>query len=220
MNEITVRTQAEWDAVPKDFDGYIYIKSESGRIIIAERKGCSVVARGNSSVEARENSSVEATGNTQVVQYSDYTAIKVSGNARIVRLPKTIEEFCDFHGVETRDGKAILYKAVRPDGKAFYDGNFLYTIGEIATDKCDTSVERNCSTGLHIAHKHWALEFGRDKGEFKLLECAVPLDKIVLPKHTDGKVRTSELTVLREVPLEECGVYGKIIAKERARGDK
>lgn len=34
-----------------------------------------------------------------------------------------------------------------------------------------------------------------------------------MPTNTDGKVRTSKVKVLREVPLEECGVFGKIIAK-------
>lgn len=38
---------------------------------------------------------------------------------------------------------------------------------------------------------------------------------IVLPTNTNGKVRTSEVKVLREVPLEECGVFGKILAKRR-----
>lgn len=35
---------------------------------------------------------------------------------------------------------------------------------------------------------------------------------------SDGKIRTSELRVLREVPLEELGAYGKIVAKKRKKG--
>lgn len=41
------------------------------------------------------------------------------------------------------------------------------------------------------------------------------MDKVVVPKYTDGKVRTSELTVIREVPMEEWGIYGKIMAKQK-----
>jgi hypothetical protein len=63
---------------------------------------------------------------------------------------------------------------------------------------------------------NWALEFGRQRDDnFKIIECSVPLDKIVVPYQNDGKVRTSELTVLREVPLEECGLFGKMLLKKR-----
>ena len=47
------------------------------------------------------------------------------------------------------------------------------------------------------------------------IECEVKIDDIVMPTNTDGKVRTSKIKVIREVPLEECGVYGKILAKKR-----
>ncbi len=244
MAEIIVTTQAEWNAIPKDYDGYIYIKSpKNQRIVIVEHKGIRVVARDNSSVEAwdnssveawgnssvvaRENSSVEAWGNSsveawgncQIVKYSDYTNLKVSGNARIVTLPKTPEEYCDFYGVEIRDGKAILYKAVMSNLCSFYDSSFKYTIGETKEIECDTSVEQDCSYGLHISHLHWALDFGQEHfgqmhEEFKIIECAVPIDKIIVPLNTTGKVRTSELTVLRELPPEEWGVYGRILSRK------
>ena len=48
-----------------------------------------------------------------------------------------------------------------------------------------------------------------------VLCCEVPKDKIVVYRFSDGKIRTSELRVLREVPLEELGAYGKIVAKKR-----
>lgn len=128
-------------------------------------------------------------------------------------MPTTIEEFCDFHGVTIRDGQAILNKAVQPNLSSFHDPSFRYTVGATVRHRCDPDPQRQCSTGLHVAHIKWALDFGHAKGTFKILECAVPLDKIILPDDTDGKVRTSELTVLREVPLEECGIYGKMLAK-------
>ena len=79
-------------------------------------------------------------------------------------------------------------------------------MGETKTHDCDPSPLVKCGIGLHIAHKDWAIEFGFDcaRGDsFKLLECSVPLDKLVVPKYGDGKVRCSELTVIREVPRSE-----------------
>jgi hypothetical protein len=49
----------------------------------------------------------------------------------------------------------------------------------------------------------WALNFGNSWNDMALLEVKVPIDKIVVSKDCDGKVRTSELTVLREVPVDE-----------------
>lgn len=42
------------------------------------------------------------------------------------------------------------------------------------------------------------------------------MDKIVVPDFTDGKVRASELTPLREVPVEEWGIYGRVLQKQQA----
>lgn len=36
---------------------------------------------------------------------------------------------------------------------------------------------------------------------------------------TDGKLRTSKVKVLEEIPLEECGVYGKILAKKHRNAE-
>lgn len=41
------------------------------------------------------------------------------------------------------------------------------------------------------------------KNDMALLECEVPVKNIIVCKDTDGKVRTSKLKVLREVPKEE-----------------
>lgn len=220
MSEIIVKSQLDYDNIPDDFKGYVYIQANS-KIMISKTKG-SVIARENSSVEARENSSVEAwgnssvvaRGNTQVLERSSHSDIKILGNARIVKMPKTIQEFCDFYGIKVEDNNGIFYKAVRQDLSSWHDNSFKYDIGKTFNHKCDLDITETCSTGLHIAHKDWALQFGNGNiRNFKVLECSVPLDKIVVPENTDGKVRTSELTVLREVPLEELGLYGKMIAK-------
>lgn len=48
-----------------------------------------------------------------------------------------------------------------------------------------------------------------------VLEVKVKFKNILLPKNSGGKVRAREVEVIREVPLEECGVLGEIIARQR-----
>ena len=118
-----------------------------------------------------------------------------------------MKQFSLYYSVKTDGDNAILYKSVNKNLTAFYDNVFSYKVGETIKHKCDNDLYKECSEGLHISYKDWAIRFGKDKtnsnNNFVVLECSVPLDKIVLPKNSDGKVRTSELTVLRILPEEE-----------------
>ena len=216
---ITVKSQEELDMIPADFKGQIYIEFGTffNRAIVSKRYARSVVAWENSSVEARGNSSVEASGNTQVVDcLYGKGRIEISGNARIVYMPKCIEDFMNFYNIKHDKKKAKFFKAVHKDAHGYfsdYNREFRYQIGATIKEECDTNTGRNCSYGIHIAHRAWALDFGRDWSDLAIIEVETDIDKIIMPEMTDGKVRTSEITVLREVPLEECGIYGKIIAK-------
>ena len=186
---------------------------------VVARENSSVVARENSSVVARENSSVEAWGNVQVLDCLVGGKIEISGNARIVYNPKAIREFMNFYDIKHDKKKAVFYKAVhKKDNRYFsdYNNSFLYNIGQEIKIKCDTNVNEDCSYGIHISHLNWALNYGKDWHDLAILEVETDIDKIVLPKNSDGKVRTSEITVLREVPLGECGLYGEILAKKRS----
>jgi len=181
----------------------------------------SVKAWGNSSVVAWENSSVVALGNVQVVDYSQNAKIQISGNARIVYNPKTIHEFMNFHGIKHTKTKAIFYKAARKDSdgvlRSDCTDDFTYEIGKFKTEDCCTDVDRDYSYGIHISHLNWALNFGKDWRNLTILEVETKITDIVLPKQSDGKIRTSKIKVLREIPLEECGTFGKILAKRRER---
>ena len=142
--------------------------------------------------------------------------IEISGNARIVYMPKCIEDFMNFYDIKHDKKKAKFFKAVHKDAHGYfsdYNTDFRYVIGATIKENCDTNTGRNCSFGIHIAHRAWALDYGRNWSDLAIIEVETDIDKIVLPEMTDGKVRTSEITVLREVPLEECGVFGKILAK-------
>lgn len=174
----------------------------------------SIEAWGNSSIVAKGCSSVEAWGNVQIVRYSDQSTIKIHGNARVVTLPKTIEEYCDFYDITVKDGSAMLYKAVRSDLGSFDHNDFVYNIGQTVTNSCDSAHYRDYSYGMHIFPLSLAIDFGLNQGNFKIIECAVPLDKIVLPNKLDfNQLKTSELQVVREVPVEEWGTYKNFLQK-------
>ena len=190
-----------------------------GNSSVEARESSSVEAWENSSVVARGNSSVVANGNTQVVDSTRSHDIEISGNARIVYNPQNAVEYLQHYGIEQADGKVKLYKAVHKcDGRYFsdHDNSFEYTIGkEAAADHLDTDTGHDCGSGIHIAHKAWVLDYGRCWKDLAIIEVEADVSRIVVPKDYTGKVCTDKVKVIREVPLEECGLLGKILAKNR-----
>ena len=220
LEEIIVKSQKELDDIPETFKGRIYIEFGTfyDKAEVYKRYYRSVVAWDKSSVEARGNSSVVGKGNCQVVDRLIGGKIKISGNARIVYFPKTIQEYIDFYDIKHTKTKATFYKAVQKiNGKyvSCWDNAFEYEIGKFKSQECDEDVNNECSYGIHIAHLDWVLDFGKNFDNLAILEVESQLKNIVVPKDSDGKIRTSKVKVIREVPLEECGVYGKILARRR-----
>ena len=232
---ISVTSQQQLDSIPADFCGTLYIDfgSDYNKAIVKSpfvfrvvaRGNSSVVARGNSRVEAWENSSVEAwenssvvaCGNSQVVLSNDSAKIKSNGNSRLVHMPKTIFEYCDFYGIKNDKNVGKFYKAVHKKRDKYfsdYDPSFEYVIsGKIKPDLFDDNTKEPCGHGIHISHIDYAISYGANWRDLAILEVDVLLENIVVPSCCTGKIRASEAMVVREVPLEECGVYGKIIKK-------
>ena len=238
MSEITVTTQQQLDNLPRDYHGRIYIKfgTPYDRAVVRRkydfasvvawenssvvaRENSSVVAWGNSSVEAWENSSVVARGNSQINQKSDASKINASSNARVVHDPHAIDEYVDFYGIENSNGKAKLFKAVRKhDGvyRSDWDADFVYTIGEsVAADGFCADPNEDCGHGIHMAYLSWCLAYGSCWPDLAILEVEVDMSTVVVPKYGSGKVRAPSCKVIREVLLEECGLYGKILARRQ-----
>ena len=195
-----------------------------GNSSVVAWENSSVVAWGNSAVEAWENSAVEARGNSSVVNAARNNNIEVSGNARIVYNPSSIDEYIDFYGLDASDTTVKLYKAVHFYYGAYhadYDCKFIYTIGDIVTpdNGFSDSVLNSCGAGIHLAHKAWAISYGANWPNLAILECECEKSDVLVPLYGDGKVRARKAKVLREVPLEECGLLGKIIAKRRANNE-
>ena len=189
-----------------------------GNSFVVARENSSVEAWENSSVEAWENSSVVANANVQVVNRLIQGKIKLSGNAREVFMPKTIFEFMDFYGIKHTKAKAIFYKAVRKRNSEFcadYDNDFKYVIGEYKSEpNIDKDVTNDCGSGIHISTLSLALDFGAAWDDLAIIKVETKIDDIVLPQNTNGKVRTSNVKVIEEVPLKECGAYGKMLAEK------
>jgi len=86
MTDVIVTTQAEYDALPAQFEVWtrIVIKNDArcGRIVVVARGNSSVEAWGNSSVEAWGNSSVVARGNSSVVAWEN-SSVVARGNVGV-----------------------------------------------------------------------------------------------------------------------------------------
>lgn len=126
------------------------------------------------------------------------------------------------NGITITDGKIRLYKAVhKRDGKyvADWDNDFIYTIGAVAeANGFTTDPAEDCGQGIHMATLGWSVGYGRAWSDLALLELEADADEIVVPLYETGKVRAPKALVIREVPLEEAGIMGKILAKRRTNG--
>ena len=192
----------------------------------------SVKACGNSTVEACENSSVEARGNSSV-DLNGYAQVRIcsddvnyttSGYARVILPFDGIDSYINYFSIKEKSkDKIILYKAVRKDDygvlTSYWDSEFKYEIGKTAHQaNINTDTDEACGVGLHVSTADFVLRSYANRECSVIIECEVPKDKTVVYRFSDGKIRTSELRVLREVPLEELGAYGKIVAKKRKKG--
>ena len=198
-----------------------------GNSSVEARDNSSVVAWDNSSVEARGNSSVvamgngriKAAGNAQVLDFNRKNNIEICGNARIVYNPSIIEEWAKFSGIEIKNGKILLYKAVHKIGGRYisdFDKNFQYKVGvDVESKGFCSDPNKDCGKGIHLSTIQWAADYGRCWDDIAILEIEADATEIVVPLYETGKVRVPRAKVIREVPLEEAGLIGKMIAKRR-----
>ena len=179
----------------------------------------SAVLRDNARAELWGNARAEASGNAQIMDVCRSGRASISGNARVVYLPQSFEEFISHYGIKG-DGEITLYKAVHKHNEQYfsdYDDEFEYRIGEIAVpdNGFDDDAHEKCGAGINMAPLHWCLDYGRKWSDLAILEMTALREDVVVPMNTDGKVRACKAKVVREVPFSECGIYGEILAKRR-----
>lgn len=205
-------------------DSTVRAKEESH---VSAYENCTVDARGksqvfacdNCKVDASGNANVYANGNVQVLNRKNKGCIELADNARIVYMPQTIEEYCNFYNIKHDNKTGKFFKCVHKSNGIYFsdfDTDFEYEIGKKAIpDSFDNDPDEVCSHGIYVGSLITALDTGRKWDDFAILELEVKLDDMVVTYGYSGMVRCKEVTVLREVPLEECGMYGKFLAQKR-----
>jgi hypothetical protein len=114
-------------------------------------------------------------------------------------------------GFDESKMNARYYKAVVKNGNEYFsiwDNKTKYRIGEICETEIDTDPDKVCVKGLHIASLDFAMDFGKHNKNAVILEVEVNIHDIVVPDAKD-QIRTSRFKVLREVPPEELGEWGR-----------
>ena len=109
MKTITIKTQKQFDKLPKTFEAHTIIKIiSSERIIINVARGnSSVVAWGNSSVAAWGNSSVVARGNSSVVAWGN-SSVAAWGNSSVAARGNSSVEARGNSSVEARGNSSVV----------------------------------------------------------------------------------------------------------------
>lgn len=190
-----------------------------------------VYAKENSSVVAYGNSKIEAEGNVRVINYQDTkNNIRLGHNSSIVYYPRTFDEYISFHNLKSTEESVTLYKVVRKldsDGQTkyvnLYNTNLEYRIGEtISANSPIINSYDDSSYGIHCSHLDWSLEYVSIYKEAVILELEVQKRDIINPNmiyiwDNVGEIRAYKAKIIREVPLEECGLYGKTLLKIRDR---
>lgn len=118
------------------------------------------------------------------------------------------------NGIDSKNVIAKYYKAVQNiDGKYIsnYDSNTEYKIGETIETECDDNPDKVHVKGIHIASLEFAKRFGGGWNNVAILEVEVNLNDVIVPDAKD-QIRASKVKVLRAVPLEELGEWGKRVA--------
>ena len=198
---------------------------ESSRVVA--RESSSVVARGSSSVEARESSSVEAWESSSVEARGDvfirlYSARIIKASASVLikdqrrkKTPidnatvipavvwKTAAEWCDYYGVEVKDGAALLFKGVKSNYKSERGGDYTPGTTPVCDDWDGGKIE--CGKGYHLSpHLMMTKEFCRPD---KFIAGWVSLSDMAV--HPDGKYPQKCKIHKYTSPVWECDIDGK-----------
>ena len=151
-------------------------------------------------------------------EISDYSNIILNNTSQIIKFNtfqtmNNIEFYLKNYDIKkTDDGKSLIFfKAVHKknneDGTITYfsnhDKNFTYSIGEVKHHECDSDDSNSCRVGMHVSDLEFAKRFCMDWLDSAILELIIPIDCIVVAKDCDGKVRCSDLTVIRELAKSE-----------------
>jgi hypothetical protein len=135
-----------------------------------------VRAFGSVMVRARARAQVSAGSGVAVLRHGAQAAVS-GGGATEVPPVQTVEQWCEYYGVEVVDGVAILFKAV-DDGFASYYGTSYAPGTTPQADDWDGGTEE-CGGGLHFAPRPTFASPTTDDAT-RFVACPVRLEDIVL----------------------------------------
>ena len=147
-------------------------------------------------VYAYDNATVYAHGNRVGVRLIGSTAT-ATGKGTIYRVA-TVEEWCDYEGLDIVDGHVALYKALGDDLTGGGGYGVTYPVGAtvVAAD-WDPRTELRCGRGLHLcADPHTALRYHGGQAT-SVVECRVALTDIAVYEPDLSRVRCRAVTVVR-----------------------
>ena len=162
----------------------------SGNAQVTASDSARVTAYGSAQVRAYNSTQVTAYGSTQV-RATSYVAVTVHGDmvkvdgGVLIRVPvlTTTAAWCEYHGVEVKDGVVTVYKAVGANFMSPRGG--AYAPGSVPVAEDWDGGKAECGGGLHFSpHAFMALEFNTDAKRF--VACPVALADMRVPQPTDS----------------------------------
>ena len=188
--------EASGRATVRAFDSATVTAFDSATVEASD--SATVTASGSATVTAFDSATVTAFGRVFVRLFS---ALKITATAQVVILreprsrgdvdgghvvqasaPKTAAHWCEDHGVEVKDGIAILYKGVSDAFISPRGGNYRPGTTPMAPDWDGGQAE--CGGGLHFSPRPaMTLQFANNAERF--VACPVALADMRAPKDDD-----------------------------------
>ena len=170
---------------------------ESSRVVA--RDSSRVVAWGSSQVEAWDSSQVEASPHVAVHLHSAHATVEGGVLIDVIDVDATTTGWCEYHGVEIRDGHAIVYKAV--DDEWTTPRGFRYEPGaRLVAPDWDGEYD-GCGNGLHFGPTPGhARDYYPDATRY--VEVAIPVTESRPIRDGDpAKIKARSCLVLGEVDI-------------------
>lgn len=164
-------------------------------------------------VRARDRAQVKA-ASTLIVIMNHATTTSIDGGT-VVQVPPvtTVEGWCDYHGIEVKDGIATVYKAVRDDYQSAH--GLLYAPGTTPVAPDWDGGRAECGGGLHFSPSAAGAK-GFDPDATRFLACPVRITDIRPPKSDDAypeKVKASGCCG----PVVEVDLWSQPVTREAAQ---
>ena len=164
------------------------------------------MARGFSQLQAHgDRVKIEASAGVAV---NLWEGAKAKGGRQFEVELSTAQDWCDYYGVRTENGTAIVYKATKAEYRSYHGGD--YTPGTMPEDTAWNGKKGECERGCGLnfsptpRHTH---EFEREPKHY--LECRVSLDEMVV--HFNGQYPQKCTARRVAAPLVEVDVDGNPI---------